>query len=562
MHISLNWDVPMEHDLLNTQYQYFQKLQKLQQSLQSTKIPATPAIQNFQMGLMQVGMKFWGNMMRNPDHLIEAQRRYLDFLQQNISNDNAYARYFKSEEWQDHPYFQWLKDIYIKTATWMIETIEEETLGFNEDERQKLLFLTRQITESMNPRNFPLTNPDVIQETLDTKGENLLRGMDNLIADIERGRISMTDDAAFKVGENIATTKGDVVFQNHMMELIHYHPTTDKVFAEPILIIPPWINKYYILDLTPENSFIKWMVDQGHSVFCISWKNPDESYRDIGFQDYMHEGVLKAADIATKAHDNAPVNAIGYCIGGTLLGMTQAWLKGQKKPSPFHTATYLTTLLDFEQAGDLKIFVDDEQIESLNQVLIENGVMDGKSMSLTFSLLRASDLIWSFVINNYFMGKDPVPFDLLYWNSDSTNLPAAMHADYLRSMYLHNALADGNYVLDGVRLNLGDVDTPSYFFATRDDHIAPWQACQAGTSLLKGDNTFVLGGSGHIAGVINPPHKNKYGYQVDGQSYDGSWWPHWHKWVSNRNKQGKIAPPRNFSKKYSAAPGTYVLQKL
>jgi len=552
----------MDQDFLNTQYLYFQKLQQLQASLQASPMTSTPAIQNFQIGLMQVGMKFWQNMIQNPDHMIEAQQRYMDFLKTRVSNDNHYARYFKSQEWQDHPYFQWLKDIYIKTAEWMIETIEGEALGFDEEERKKLSFLTKQVIEGLNPRNFPLTNPDVIKETLETKGQNFLRGMDNLIKDVRRGTISMTDDTAFQVGETIAATPGTVIYKNHMMELIHYHPTTAKVHAEPIVIIPPWINKYYILDLTPQNSFIKWMVDQGHSVFCISWKNPDESYREISFKDYMHDGALTAIAEAAKIHKGAKVNAIGYCIGGTLLAMTQAWLKGKRKASPLNTATYLTTLLDFEEAGELKIFIDDEQVNSLKHLLIEKGVMDGKSMSLTFSLLRASDLIWSFVINNYFMGRDPVPFDLLYWNGDSTNLPAAMHADYLQSMYLHNALADGNYILDGVTLDLSKINTPSYFFATRDDHIAPWPACQTGSDLIGGDSLFVLGGSGHVAGVINPPHKNKYGYTINGKNYDGSWWTHWNKWIAKNNQKPKVKPfpiPQNH---YGPAPGQYVLESL
>ncbi len=557
----------MAQDFFNYQFQAMQKMKKLQDVLNNKPLSPTPPIQAFHQSMMQVGMKFWQNAMNNPEHMIEAQRRYFEFLKNPATNDNGYDRYFKSDFWNSTPYYQWLKDIYIKTATWMIETIEEEALGFDKDEKEKLLFLTRQIIEGTNPRNFPLTNPDVIEETLKTNGENFLRGMDNLINDIERGTLSLTDETSFELGKNIAITKGNVIFKNKMMELIHYPANADDVFAEPLVIIPPWINKYYILDLTPENSMIKWLTSQGHNVFCISWANPDESFRDVEFKDYMHDGALKAIEIANTICDTKQANVMGYCIGGTLLAMTMAWLKGKKKSNIIKSATFLTTLLDFEKAGDLRVFIDKDQIQSLNETLMDNGIMDGKSMSLSFSLLRASDLIWSFVINNYFMGRAPVPFDLLYWNGDSTNLPAAMHCDYLQSMYLDNKLAQGEYKLDGVTLDLSKIDTPAYFLSTRDDHIAPFEATKDGACLLGStDKTFVLGGSGHVAGVINPPHKNKYGFEVNGEKYDGSWWSHWQKWIENRNSD-KIKKPtkpliHKDYKKICAAPGEYVLNKI
>ena len=556
----------MSQDLMHYQLLYIQRLQKLQEALKSKQYDAPPALGAFQQSMVQVGMKFWANVWENPNHMLDAHQRYLEMLRSPSVNDNNYKRYFKSDFWQSDPYFKWLKDVYIKTSEWMIETIEEEALGFDEEERKKLLFLTRQIIEGMNPRNFPLTNPDILKEALETKGENFLRGLDNLIKDVKRGSVSMTDDKAFTPGENVANTPGHVIYQNKMMELLYYPANADKAYKEPLVIIPPWINKYYILDLTPENSFIKWLTEQGHHVFCISWANPDESYRDVEFKDYMHHGALKSIEIANTMAGTDKANVVGYCIGGTLLAMTQAWLEGKKKKSPIQSATFLTTLLNFEKAGDLRVFIDKDQIQSLNQTLMRTGVMDGKSLSMTFSLLRASDLIWSFVINNYFMGKDPVPFDLLYWNSDSTNLPAAMHCDYLKSMYLDNLLPLKEYKLDGVKIDLSKIKTPAYFLSTQDDHIAPWEATKDGAALLGGETTFVLGGSGHIAGVINPPHKNKYGFEADGKRHDGSWWPHWQDWIQKKNNnpdKNNCKPLKN--KNYtpiSHAPGTYVLKKI
>jgi len=554
----------MTENLFDYQIQAMQKMKKLHEALNDKPMDTAVSLNAFQQSMIQVGTKFWQNMMNNPHHIFEAQQKYLEFLQSPVTNDNNYERYFKSEMWGLTPYYQWLKDTYIKTAEWMIETIEEEALGFEGDDKDKLLFLTRQIIEGMNPRNFPLTNPDVIEETINTKGENFLRGMDNLINDIERGSMSMTDDTAFELGKNIATTKGYVVYSNKMMELLCFPATTDKAFKEPLVIIPPWINKYYILDLTPENSMIKWLTDQGHNVFCISWANPDESFRDIGFKDYMHDGALKAIEIANKTCNTDKSNVVGYCIGGTLLSMTQAWLEGKKRKSPINSATYLTTLLDFEKAGDLRVFIDKDQIQTLKQTLQQNGIMDGKAMSLSFSLLRASDLIWSFVINNYFMGKSPVPFDLLYWNSDSTNLPATMHCDYLQSMYLDNALAKGEYVLDGVKLDLSKIKTPTYYLYTQDDHIAPADACKDSVNLLGGskDKAVVMGGSGHIAGVINPPYKNKYHYIINDKKHDGSWWTNWQTWLKSNNKP--MVKTKGFIniQCLPPAPGTYLKKKI
>jgi polyhydroxyalkanoate synthase len=416
--------------------------------------------------------------------------------------------------------------------------------------------------DSMNPRNFPFLNPDIIEETLSTQGQNLLKGMENLTRDIENGFITMVDSNAFEIGRNIAITKGQVSYRNNLMELIRFEPTTNEAYAEPLLIIPPWINKYYILDLAEENSFIKWLVGQGHKVYCISWVNPDASHAHIGFEDYITDGVMQAAqEIQSVEGANTPINAMGYCIGGTLLGLVLASLSGQNKSNPFQSATFLTTLLDFEHAGDIKNFIGVDQLESLNSMIAKDGVMDGRVMSLTFSLLRSSDLIWNFVINNYFLGREPMAFDLLYWNSDVTNLPAAMHMDYLKSFYMDNALAKGEYKIFGQKLDLKTIKTPAYFLATQDDHIAPHKAVKEGAALYGGAHEYVLAGSGHIAGVINPPHKNKYGYEANGEKHEGSWWLHWQKWINSRNKGTKHKPIGFQGKTYGNAPGTYVFKK-
>jgi polyhydroxyalkanoate synthase subunit PhaC len=565
----------MEHDIWHYQIQYMQRLQKLQDVLKKRKPQSEEPLQVFQNSMIQVGAKFWNNVWQNPNHIMDAHKRFFETLNSPADKvHSSYAKYFKSDLWDSAPYFQWIRDIYIKTAEWAIETTEEESLGFSGEEKDKLMFMTRQWIESLNPRNFPATNPEIWRETIETKGENFLKGIDNLIGDIERGAMSMTDQTAFQVGKNIATTKGSVIFKNKMMELIQYAPTTDKVNKTPVVIIPPWINKYYILDLTPETSMIQWMVNQGHTVFCISWANPDESFREIEFKDYMHDGALKAIEVANDICGTDSAHAVGYCIGGTLLAMTQAWLAGHKKsktPNPIATATFITTLLDFESAGDLKIFIDKDQVQTIKKIITDRGVMDGKAMAMTFSLLRASDLIWSFVINNYMMGRTPMPFDLLYWNGDSTNLPAAMHGDYLQSFYLNNDLTKGDYILDDIQLDLTKITTPAYFISTRDDHIAPWMATQSGANLYgKGKNvTFVLGGSGHVAGVVNPPAKNKYGFEVmtddNNTRHDGSWWTHWQKWTEKLNNHETISARKalgNASYKIiDAAPGKYVLQK-
>lgn len=382
----------------------------------------------------------------------------------------------------------------------------------------------------------------------------------------------MTDNEAFEVGKNIATTAGKVIFQNELMQLIQYTPTTKTVFETPLLIVPPWINKYYILDLREENSFIKWAVEQGHTVFIISWKNPDETYADTKFEDYMLKGLLTALDKVKAETGVKDANTIGYCVGGTMLAATNAYL-ASKRRKPIKTSTYFTTLIDFEEPGDLGIFISEDQLNSLDANMAKDGYLDGAAMASAFNMLRANDLIWPFFINNYLLGKEPTAFDLLYWNSDSTRMPATAHSYYLRNCYLNNMLCKpGGIELDGTAIDLTKIKVPTYFISTRDDHIAPWKSTYEGARLMSGPTRFVLGGSGHIAGIINPPAKNKYNYwtndEIDvdsdnwldnAKSNPGSWWPDWQKWV--KTKSGKKIPARQPGENLKAiedAPGSYV----
>lgn len=485
-------------------------------------------------------------------------------------------RRFRGTDWEENAVFDFIKQSYLLTCQWMQKGIENAQ-DLSEEERHKLAFHTDLFASALSPTNFVLTNPEVLKEAARTGGESLVRGMENLIRDLERGggdlKISITDYEAFKPGENLAVTEGRVVFENRMMQLIQYTPTTKQVHETPVLFVPPWINKYYILDMRPDNSMVKWLVDQGHTVFMISWANPDASMAEVGFEEYMKEGILTATDEVLKITGAPSTHTVGYCIGGTLLAITLAYAaaKGKAVAGKFASATFFTTLIDFANAGDLLLFTEEPQIAALEAEMAEKGFLDARNLQKTFSLLRSNDLIWSFVVNNYLMGRDPFPFDLLYWNDDSTNMPAKMHSFYLRGMYLENRLAKpGGLAVDGVKIDLSRVKTPAYFLSTREDHIAPWVGTYAGTQLLGGEVTFTLAGSGHIAGVINPPTKNKYAYwtnaknPADPQAWDkgakehaGTWWPHWDAWLAKASD--KEVDARKPAKGVEAAPGRYVL---
>jgi len=439
---------------------------------------------------------------------------------------------------------------------------------------KKIAFYTKQMVDAASPTNFAMTNPAVLRETLATGGENLVKGLQNLLADLERGdghlSISMTDYKAFEVGKNLATTPGKVVFEDPLFQLIQYAPSTKTVFKVPLLIIPPWINKFYILDLQAKNSFIKWAVDQGHTVFIMSWANPGPDLVGTTFEDYMMAGYTALKQIESLTAQPS-ANVIGYCIGGTALAGLLAWLKAKKEEKRVTSATFFTTLMDFSEPGDLGVFIDEPQVSALEKKMAASGgFLDGRDMATTFNLLRSNDLIWSFVVNNYMMGKEPFPFDLLYWNSDFTRLPAKMHSFYLRSMYMNNLLIQKNgLTLGGVPIDLRTITTPSYWISTREDHIAPWRATYTATQLFAGEKTFLLAGSGHIAGIINPPEKQKYGYWMnkdlppqaedwlkDAVESKGSWWPQWQEWAAQ--KAGEQAPPRTLPTKGKDSPGRYV----
>jgi len=493
-------------------------------------------------------------------------------------------RRFRDPAWQENQLFDFIKQSYLLSARWLQSTVSEVD-GLDDKTAKKVDFYTRQFVDALAPSNFVLTNPEVLRATVESGGENLLKGLQNMLDDLERGKgrlhIRMTDLEAFEPGRNIAVTPGKVVFQNDLMQLLQYEPTTAEVARRPLLIMPPWINKYYILDLREKNSLIKWAVDQGQTVFVISWVNPDERLAEKTFDDYMVEGPLAALDAIERATGEREANVVGYCLGGTLLACTLAYLAGRPPAKGkaigagrVASATYLATMVDFAEPGELGVFIDEEQLTALEERMSEKGYLDGSAMANTFNMLRANDLIWSFVVNNYLLGKEPFPFDLLYWNSDSTRMPAAMHSFYLRKMYQENGLVEpGGITLKGVPLDLRRIATPTFILATREDHIAPWTSTYAATQLYAGPVKFVLAASGHIAGVVNPPAAAKYNYWTNGKlpkdpaawlkaarQEPGSWWPEWGKWIAEfaggtvparRPGDGKLAAIED-------APGAYV----
>ncbi|MGA0531087.1 class I poly(R)-hydroxyalkanoic acid synthase [Hansschlegelia sp. KR7-227] len=482
---------------------------------------------------------------------------------------------FKDPEWTAHPVFDFLRQAYLHSAQWA-EQMVEDAEGLDPHVRHKANFYVKLLSNAVSPSNFVPTNPELIRETFAQKGENLVRGMRMLAEDIEFGRgdlrIRQTDRTGFEVGKNLATTPGKVIFRNELFELIQYAPSTEMVRTRPVLIVPPWINKFYILDLNPEKSLIKWCVDQGLTIFCVSWVNPDRSHAQLSFDDYMRDGIMKAIDVAREASGTEQVDAIGYCVGGTLLAVTLAYMAA-KGDDRIASATFFTTQVDFTHAGDLKVFVDEEQIAAVEQKMAHNGYLEGSSMANAFNMLRSNDLIFPYIVNNYLKGKAPFPFDLLYWNSDATRMPAANHSFYLRSCYLNNELAQGRMEILGERLDLKKVRVPVYQLATREDHIAPPRSVFEGSRLFGGPVRFVLAGSGHIAGVVNPPARVKYQHWVgdapSGELADwiaaaeekpGSWWPDWRAWLaaSDATMVAARTPGDGPYPAIEDAPGSYV----
>ena len=485
---------------------------------------------------------------------------------------------FADPDWSQNQFFDFLKQAYLLTAQWADRLVK--TAEVDPHTRQKAEFYIRQITNALAPSNFVLTNPELLRETLSSNGENLVRGMHMLSEDIRIGeghlKIRQSDPSMFEVGRNLALTPGKVVFQNELMQLIQYEAATTEVLKVPLLIVPPWINKFYILDLNPEKSFIKWCTEQGITVFVVSWVNPDAHLADKSFEQYMRDGVITAMDKVSEATGEKKMHTIGYCVGGTLLAITLAWLAA-KKQSRTVSATLFTAQVDFTYAGDLAVFVDEERIKHLETHMKEQGYLEASRMATAFNMLRANDLVWPYIVNNYLRGKKPYPFDILYWNSDATRMPAANHSFYLRNCYLENKLAKGEMEIAGVTLDLRKIKVPIYNLATREDHIAPAKSVLYGSQLFGGEVRYVLAGSGHIAGVVNPPTKPKYQYWTGGPAqgtdvdawvakateHAGSWWPDWLKWLKAQDDAtvparaiggGKLQPIED-------APGSYVKVK-
>jgi polyhydroxyalkanoate synthase subunit PhaC len=483
---------------------------------------------------------------------------------------------FNDPEWSSNQFYDFLKQAYLLSSRWANQFVTDAE-GLDPHVRQKAEFYVRQISNAVSPSNFVLTNPELMRETLLSNADNLVRGMRMLAEDIENGggdlKIRQSDSSMFAVGRNLATTPGKVVFQNELMQLIQYAPATATVLKRPLLIVPPWINKFYVLDLTAEKSFIKWCVDQGVTVFCISWVNPDAHLAKKSFDEYMREGPLAALDAIKQAVGEEKVHTAGYCVGGTLLAITLAYCaaRGDERIA---SATFFASQVDFTYAGDLKVFVDEEQIASLEKKMSEQGFLESSSMATVFNMLRSNDLIWPYVINNYLKGRAPFPFDLLYWNSDATRMPAANHSFYLRNCYLDNKLSQGKMVVAGEKINLKAVKIPIYNLATREDHIAPPKSVLLGCKFFSGPVKFVMAGSGHIAGVVNPPVKNKYqywtgpkprnadlnGWLEKAKEYPGSWWPDWLVWLTRQSPTEVPArtPGEGALKAIEDAPGSYV----
>src|SRR5690554_4061992 len=571
---------------------YGSTFQKIINQPSSAEDPSASVLSDFNSAFQEFTEQWLKQPERMPlmqmDYLKKQQEIFqntvLRFLGQEVEpvlTPEKGDRRFKDEEWASNLAFSYLQQVYLLNSQTLLKFVNE-TDGVSVQSRNKVDYFVRQIINALSPTNFATLNPEVIRKTIETGGANLVEGFSQLQKDMEDSakgalNIAMTDTSAFQVGRNLATTPGKVVYQNDLIQLIQYSPTTAKTFKRPLLVIPPFINKFYILDMRENNSFIKWLVDQGHTVFCISWVNPGPSLRDKGFEDYMQEGPLDAIAAIEKATGEKEVNAIGYCLGGTLLAATLAYLK-KKKKEPIKAATFLATLTDFSQPGEIGVFINETAISALEKQMNLLGFYDGRQMAFSFNTLRENDLFWSFFINNYLKGERPAAFDLLYWNTDSTNLPARMHSFYLRNMYLYNKLIEKDGIeLNGVKLDLRQISVPTYFLSTAQDHIALWQATYTGPLLMGGKNRFVLGGSGHIAGVVNPPAQNKYGYwtndnlpQDPNEWYrnatqnEGSWWNDWQQWVLQQGNMEEVdvRQPGTGLEVIEDAPGRYVKQRI
>ncbi len=543
------------------------------QTMQET--PAMPIIPGFtDQRTIDRARDFWTDSMKLWQHFLAPA--LADPIEE--SAEHARDKRFKAPQWRENPVFDWIRQSYFLVSDHLLRGVEEMD-GIDPHQREQLRFATRGFVDAMSPSNFPATNPLVLEKTLETGGENLLHGLQHMLADMSKGQLTHTDPDAFAVGRNLAMTPGKVVKRTPLYELIQYSPSTPDVLAVPLVIFPPWINRFYILDLTPEKSFIKWAVDQGLTVFVVSWKSADATMKDVVWDDYVEQGQIDAIDTIRDLLDVSSVHAIGYCVAGTTLAATLAVLAARGQADKVKSATFFTAQVDFAQAGELLHFVDDEQMKLIEQ-LSPDGFLDGRYMAATFNLLRGRDLIWNYVTNNYLLGQDYAPFDLLHWNGDTTNLPTKWHLSYLRDLYRDNLLVKpGALSISGTPIDLTTVMTPSYVQAGREDHIAPAESVWQLTRQLRGPIRFVLAGSGHIAGVVNPPAAAKYQYWTNSVLGDslvdfvagaaetkGSWWPDWIDWIRQQDAaslaaKGPRLPGKGRLKALADAPGSYVCEK-
>ncbi len=524
-----------------------------------------------QTGYFQQQMALWAGMVAResgqPQSPVDAAG----------TADGSPDKRFSGHEWRDSRYHDYLSQVYLLNSRFLSDLVESAEL--EAPAKQRLRFYTRQLIDAMSPANFAATNPEALQLALETKGESLHTGIRHLIEDVEQGRVSMTDESAFEVGRNLAITPGAVVFENELIQLIQYAPATAKVRKRPLLMVPPCINKFYILDLQPENSFVRYAVEQGNTVFMLSWRNITEDSLDkLGWDDYIADGVLQAVEVVRAISKSDQINALGFCVGGTLLAAALAVLRarGEERVA---SVTLLATMLDFTYPGDIGVFIDEASMQAREAAIGKGGILSGKELAFVFSALRANDLVWSYVVNNYLKGKTPDAFDILYWNADSTNLPGPMYCWYVRNMYLENKLREpGMLTTCGVPLDLGAIHLPTYILATREDHIVPWKTAYLSTQHLKGDTRFVLGASGHVAGVINPPAKKRRSYWIsdrlpaDAEAWlagaaetRGSWWPNWDAWLRGFSGGERAAPKKLGNAKFKpieAAPGRYVKVRI
>jgi polyhydroxyalkanoate synthase len=526
--------------------------------------------------LMEHQMGYW---TKSVTHFVEAQQALASGAVAPVADDSVPDKRFANPLWQTHPYFSFIKQQYLINAEALRQAVEDAQ-DMDPAEKKRLVYFSQQIIAMMSPTNFLATNPDVLERAVETEGESLVKGLENLIADLEANNgelvVKLADDSAFELGRNIATTPGKVVFRNRMFELIQYTPSTEEVHKTPLLIFPPWINKFYILDLKAQNSLVKWLVDQGYTLFVVSWVNPDASYAQIGMEDYVEEGYLTAIEEVKAITEEKRVNVVGYCIAGTTLALTLSLLKKRGDPS-VKSATFFTALTDFSDQGEFQPFLTNDFIDGIEAETADKGILPSVVMARTFSFLRSNDLVYGPAVRSYMMGETPPAFDLLYWNGDGANLPGQMAMQYLRGLCQRNELAEGGFKLLGERLTLDDIDVPLCAIACETDHIAPWKDCYRGVQRMGSeDKTFIMAQSGHIAGIVNPPSRNKYGHYVNGdlgqdfaawreaaKFHEGSWWPRWGKWLAKR--AGKMIPARfpgdGGRETLADAPGDYVARK-